>query len=535
MENKREIFLQNKNKEYITKRFGNEQWIQIGGKQNLNGADATFWCGLIEANNINILFNDVDWDVSPTNQSVPGFVLDGEGCCYYSNVLDNGFESIVFYRDFYGVKPDYVELSQEFILLNNLRYDSKNNSYFAMCDNGESDKVVEYLNDTTILINMRYLRKYATAKQKVIVLYFEIKVELDDCSSINSLLDLNTEYRNDSLYYHLWSGEIGFHNTVFSILMGKKIIKPSPLEKCGYWPFDSERNYEEFIIGTDEAGEDIYYTCNPNKLRNYFGANPSAPMYLTPVFFKREVLQKYISQPELYNVRDGYLACKSLWGIEIDNHYKDCISVYLGDLGRDLPESEQTYWKSYNIVSDKGLSKIAFQRDFLNINTNSNMVDHVFQCVLKDTNDKWELKYGWKLFLPLTQEDYYNTSGIHIPLTNSQPEFDLLVLSLVKTIIDSLNEKELAKVGVLDDDKSIAKLEKWLNGNGAMGFEKHISFLRDLQELRSSGTGHRKGKTYSKIAKKFGLDKKNRTDVFEEILERANEFLQYLESFIDNN
>ena len=62
----------------------------------------------------------------------------------------------------------------------------------------------------------------------------------------------------------------------------------------------------------------------------------------------------------------------------------------------------------------------------------------------------------------------------------------------------------------------------------AIGFEEHICFLRDLQDLRSSGTGHRKGANYNKIATKFGLNEKNTVDVFEDILNKTIAVLECL-------
>ena len=57
--------------------------------------------------------------------------------------------------------------------------------------------------------------------------------------------------------------------------MGKKIIKPRPVEECGYWPFEKKRTYRSYIIGIDEYGEARRYTSNPDELANYFGANPT--------------------------------------------------------------------------------------------------------------------------------------------------------------------------------------------------------------------------------------------------------------------
>lgn len=77
---------------------------------------------------------------------------------------------------------------------------------------------------------------------------------------------------------------MNFPTYVYSVLMGKKILMPAPIEECGYWPYEKEESYEDFIIGVDEFGKEIFNTCNPDKLNNYFGSNPDAPMYLTPVF-----------------------------------------------------------------------------------------------------------------------------------------------------------------------------------------------------------------------------------------------------------
>lgn len=132
-------------------------------------------------------------------------------------------------------------------------------------------------------------------------------------------------------------------------------------------------------------------------------------------------------------------------------------------------------------------------------------------------------------------EDKYNLTQIRIPLGQSQPEFDQLVLSLVKVLIDSLNEKQLIVLGdVQTDIKGISKLERWIQSNEAVGYENHIKFLRDLQKLRSTGSGHRKGKEYSKISNTFGLSEKSKIDVFEEVLRKSNDFLKYMKTtFLD--
>lgn len=530
MSDEKEIILQIKNVEYITNTLGKEQWIQVCGHKDMNGADAGFWCGLVSVDHIEDIYHDVGWDISANEQGGPGFEGNGYEYQYRSNLLNDGFESILYYREFYGVEKNYVELSQEFVLLNNLRYNTTTNSYYAMYENGEAEEAVRYVDDTTIEIKMKFLCNYSSAKQMALVLFFDIRTRFDGMASDYGIEEFSNKNKIDGLFYGLWGGEMNYPRYTYSVLKGKKILMPAPVEDCGYWPYEKEEIYEEFIIGADEFGKEVLYTCNPDKLNNNFGANPNAPMYLTPVFFKREVLQKYINKPELYTIRDGYLSCQSLWGIEIDNHHKNCIAAYLGDLGRDLPESERGYWRTYNIVGEEGLSKVSFQRDFCNMFSESNMEDHKFQYAYSTLIKQWNEKNGWDLYLPLSEEDQYNLTQIRIPLGNSQPEFDQLVLALVKVLIDSLNEKKLIISGDDQQDvKGISKLEKWLQSNGATGYEDHIKFLRDLQKLRSTGSSHRKGKEYSKISNTFGLSEKRKIDVFEEILQKANAFLEYMQ------
>lgn len=531
MKDIKDSLLQTLNVEYVNTKLGREPWIQVSGHKKMNDADAGFWCGLVDIKNIDIVFRDIGWDISPSQQGLPGFEGNGSEYTYRSNSLDDGLEALLFYREFYGVRPDYVELSQEFVLLNNLRYDASEKSFWAMYDSGESEEAVRYIDACTVEIKAKFLLRYAAAKQMAVLLFFDIRSTIDGKLNDYGIKKINTERKTNTLFYGFWNGDMSCPDRAFSALMGKKIIMPGPVEGCGFWPFESKRTYEEFVIGMDQYGNERKYTCDPDKLANYYGANPDAPMYLTPVFFKKEVLQKYILKPELYAINDGFLECKSLWGIEIDNHHKNCVSVYLGDLGRDLPESEQSYWKSFNIIGEEGLSKESFQRDFLNMAVASSMEDHKFQRQYNQLSAAWKEQYGWELFLPLSEEDQYNLSQIHIPLTNSQPEFDQLVLSLVKVLIDSLNEKMLQReIEAKEDIKGISKLEAWLQEKGAVDFQGHIKFLRDLQELRSTGTGHRKGKSYDKISKQFNLDHLNLIDAFEEILHRANEFLNYMNS-----
>lgn len=530
------LYHQGSNREYLENTYGREIWVQVSGHRELNKADAGFWAALIPLNQVDDVFRDVAWDSSVGTQA-PCFVSDALGSSYQRLQPDfNPCENIVHYRDFYGIKPDYVELVEEFRLLNNLYHDSLSDTYYAILDNGECTEVARIENRNCAFIKLQFLMKYASARQMALILFFDIRTRIHGSLSDNGLTKFTEQYKKGNLFYEIWGDEIRSGDTyAYSVLMGKKVIIPKPVEECGYWPYEKEREYNDFIIGIDDYGEAQTFTSDPAKLSNYFGANPEAPHYLTPVFFKKEVLQRYLSHPDRYSVEDGYLRCQSLWGMAIDNHHKDYVCAYLGDLGRDLPEAEQNHWLQYNVVTSEKLSSVAFQRDFLCMFSESNMSDLKFKAGFKRFQKKWHQSFSWDLFLPLSESDEYNIKLLRIPITESQEEFDHQVLSLVKTIIDSLNEKEIVKQLKNSGDLKggISKLERWLSEQGLPQFETHIKFLRNLQELRSTGTGHRKGKGYEKIKQEFGLFDSNFADVFDNILSSANAFLSFLsESFL---
>jgi len=62
-------------------------------------------------------------------------------------------------------------------------------------------------------------------------------------------------------------------------------------------------------------------------------------------------------------------------------------------------------------------------------------------------------------------------------------------------MVDALNNDELAQrtTGLDGGEKSIGKLEMWLRQEGYAHADRDVKFLRDLQQLRSTGGAHRKG------------------------------------------
>jgi len=222
----------------------------------------------------------------------------------------------------------------------------------------------------------------------------------------------------------------------------------------------------------------------------------------------------------------------------VDNHHDDRVVAWLGDLGRDLPHQEQLHWLSYNIPPAGRPSETFIRRQLLAQFAKSERPEHLFpQCYekLKEVCDKI---LGWQLLLPLTAEDAHHYRAIRIPSTDEQKDFDDLVQSLTKILIDSLNEKALNALispeQMTGIKGSIARLEVVFTARNVSDFAPHIHFLRNLQNLRSSGAAHRKGSNYRKIADEFEVDSQNLRTVFDGILRRALDVLNFLISAVEN-
>lgn len=227
-------------------------------------------------------------------------------------------------------------------------------------------------------------------------------------------------------------------------------------------------------------------------------------------------MQKYYGSSK-YTVQDGYLIKNGIWRLRFDNNSDDHISVFLGDLGSDLPEVEQIYWRSFNILPDnRQISRANFERSFLGKPYDSEKAEHIFKATFNEFQEYWLSKYGWYFFLPLTSKDMHFFDSIRTLLLNEQSEFDNQILGLAKSTIDSVNIKDLSRFLNIDQEKSISLILKLVENS--QNFDDFQELLRGVQALRSSGVAHRKGTEYEKQIKKYEVFDDNYRDGFNRFL-----------------
>lgn len=167
----RDYFFQRKNIDFVKKTLGKELWIQVSGNRNMDASSAVFWAALMPVENIDEAYRDCSWN-SHIGTQCPGFIEYGDKITYEANPLS--FDSclnIVHYRDFYGIKPSYVEISEEFRLLNNLYHDTNTNIFYEIENNGECAEVAKITNEDCVYIKLKSLMRYAAAKQMALLLF----------------------------------------------------------------------------------------------------------------------------------------------------------------------------------------------------------------------------------------------------------------------------------------------------------------------------------------------------------------------------
>lgn len=475
------------------------------------------------------------WDMTK-GDGVPGFSQHWEADEWVTSFERNShgpdLEPLIIYQEHGGVVPDTVLIDQDFVLLMQLWKDPASGNYYEIKDDGSKELAIKF-SGKQIKARTPVLRRYQAARQLDLLLFADSVAFVHTDENQDAFTDLNeSDHKEGELSYVAFSvGEMdsGGHR-VFSRLLAKRVLPPPPQAKSGIWPWDKEdREYPEFIVGEDNDGKPVKFTCDPEELANYFGKNPQAPHYLTPVFFKPEVLQKYYDDSALYSVTDGRLSCGHLWGCQVDNVSGDYVMVFLGDLGRDLPESELRHWLANNIApAGRTMSEANFRRSFLGQFADSGNPEHLFKNAYADFKREWANTWGWGLYREPSGPEAEIVKRLRIPLNDTDAEFERQLLALAKVLVDFLNESKLVEgLPPARDEKGISKLRRFLESHSYSETDRDIALLRKIQKLRSRIAAHTSGQSGQELLASE-LGSLSKPDFIRQLLLDATQMLQSL-------
>ena len=237
----------------------------------------------------------------------PGFTETSDGALY-ENGHDDGFDFLVKAIYFHSLEQWQFHVNQEFVFLFSL-FREKDGCYYAIDECGRKEQVVD-VDENVIIFRTSYLMRYIAAKQMIYVQFIDSRRSSSPDYPMRPENIGAENCQGDVYHYEIWYQSTEGQDYLFSIMYARSIVRPEDVKECKLWPYEDEdrEDYPEFAIKEFPNGDLERFSCNPDKLGNYFGENPNAPQYLTPVYFSPDVLDRYRGNPN-FEVTERSLSC----------------------------------------------------------------------------------------------------------------------------------------------------------------------------------------------------------------------------------
>ncbi|MFF0457538.1 hypothetical protein [Nocardia africana] len=300
-------------------------------------------------------------------------------------------------------------------------------------------------------------------------------------------------------------------------------------------PVREDVEYPEFIYGMDpETHAPRTHTCNPDELGTYFDDDGSRLHYLTPVYFKREVLEPYATRPTTFHITASRLSCLDLWSIAIGFNSVGLVEVYLGDLGRDLPPEEWGRWLTHNVLPEGTMDEGRVGRDFLGQWVDSKDLPGDLRRALKRAAEVSEKLLGKPIWRELPDEHLAEWESMIGPLNDDPASLGKSLLLLPIVTIDAINPTPLKSYldGAEKGERSLSLLQRFAE---KLGDESNCtSILRHLWEFRSKGgVAHFAGQEARATRVTLGIDDMSNLEAFESVIRRVTNMLETITTLME--
>jgi hypothetical protein len=519
----------------ISQRFISDGWITVyHGHREGEEVDAGIYCLLVKPEYLEEYMKGHDWGIHGGSEGHPSIIThfkDGGSITEYFRFAEDGMEPFIYPKWFTHIKERYVDVSQEFVNYFKLyeKVTSKQKrSYYFIDDSGDEEVVIN-VSEREVRIKLKFMVEYLAVRKIHLSLCFDFMVMTDQASAGAAFVEKDEDFVGETFNYnHLMRLVPGIDRGNFqSWIIGKTLLKYDPAKSNNFHFEVNDNANESFIIGYNDDGSEKLAPCHSDEHK-----------FFTPVFFKKEVLNKYYDQPEKYQV-DGFHISSSFISLKMDNNHEAYVMVFLNDL-KMLPPREQLHWKHHNIARQPGMGLSGSYYDTMimgNWARDSDSVDVHFKAKYTQFNKKWFAKFGWYFYKEQVGADQQHFHALHVPSENSVTSFSDQLLILVKLTIDSLNEEMLVKgLPKVEQEKGIAKLERFLDLHHRQ-IPDMITFLRNLQDLRSGRIAHRLSNSNNNAKRAvayFGLTDENYREVALDIFVKSLYTLNTLTSlFLD--
>lgn len=508
-ENNTEICLKQRELFDFLQKQRNGRSIMLYGKTSFQPGFLLFHSILVPTAEIDNAESDalIDWRAPPISWSCDVIEGGGESPCvrfdtghfqFGTKPLKND-QRLVFHRSFSGREEDknYFEIAQFLTHAHDLHWTPERRAWCRFDEHGDIDEVIHWLEDddsniaTCIYIDRDVLEKQMSATGTLLVQMFDsVRKTMDFQGWKHNEDEEKWTTRDDDkeLYYRAYVGQRA------SRFLGTQIVRPRrTAEELGICLKQREaqpKQYESFITLDYKNKRIATVNCGPESTVWRSDESSSLPSEISPVFFKADVLEKYKSDPGKYQIEDDEsISCRNAWCLPFHVNPAGQIQAYLKDL-RDLPHSEQVYWRSFNEAPKAGISK----KDYL-VDVKGEFYEEPDN--LRDLKAVlWELRRTGVQWFRLRDSEL--VAQIHYPLTNANKSWSDVLGLLSKVVVEGLEKgffKEKARESNVQGDLkwgSIRWLQEAMKGSGVEEerVNEVVEPLRELWKLRNTLSAH---------------------------------------------
>lgn len=418
----------------------------------------------------------------------------------------NNSEVPLYFNRFYYGRPkgneSYIEFNQLITHPLGLDWSPNKNAYCSINDMGEEVekiKLIDSDNIGLILIKKPTLDKLLHLGKWVLVRYFDFNRWQGEHPPLHNCKTTVVDSENfESRFEIRTCGEDKIEYVEFR---GVQIQRPTiPKKKLLSWKSkdeeDDDDKYAGFIVLDWKNGKiRDEYSLDPKNFANYF-TESDLPFETSPIFFNAEVLDKYKTNPDKYELKERRLLCRGGWNLKtFDINEYNQVHTYAVYLSK-LPYKEQLHWKQYNEKPNGTISKRAYQTDFeakfpeevpLLAQLKKSLHDLQNLEVMGDVYSIWSPKGG----------DWETASkGLFYLKTENQNLWHDYIISLANAVTEGFQKdsiKSIAiKFGEIDPLTGTLGLIKFIliqSQNKNLIPEIH-STLNELRLLRGQGKAH---------------------------------------------
>ena len=210
-------------------KLGTTEWITLYASRSEGLEWFQYYCALVRNDWVTETLSRYSWDTH-IDGNRPGFSFsfqDGKQIATYTRGFESGIEPLIIWRDFYGMKEGYWEVSEEFRLYFKL-YDDKKRKRLVQIDDSGNDEDVVSLDSHEVKIKLRLVKEYLSVRQMHLALYFSLDRFSEKSTRELGIEEFQEEKKGKHFVYSIGARDFTFgdERNVRSqgYLVGKKLI-----------------------------------------------------------------------------------------------------------------------------------------------------------------------------------------------------------------------------------------------------------------------------------------------------------------------